>query len=85
MESNRKIMIGRQLFRNGDDLYIIIREIAIHNLSNKDGSVKAELFNAWKEHLRADKVLKNSTHFLFCETVQEPEWEEIPVENSENI
>ena len=71
-------MIGRQIFRNGDDVYIILREIAIHNLSNKDGSIRSELFNAWKDYLGADKVLKNSTHFLYCETIQEAEWEEVP-------
>jgi hypothetical protein len=31
------------------------------------------------------KVLKNQTHFLFCETIQEPEWEDIPNESLVNI
>jgi hypothetical protein len=78
-------MIGKELFKNGNDLYIILRKIHIHNLSNKNGSVKAELFNAWKEYLGSDKVLKNQTHFLFCETIQEPEWEDIPNESLVNI
>lgn len=73
-----EIFVGKRLFRNGDDLYVILRQITISNLSNKDGSIRTELFNAWKEYLGADKVLKNSTHFLFCETITEPEWEDIP-------
>ena len=85
MEPNRKIMVGRQIFRNGDDVYIILREIAIHNVSRKDGSVIAELFNAWKEHLKADKVLKNATHFLYCETIQDAVYEDIPEDIPEDI
>ena len=71
-------MLGKKLLKQGDDLYIIIRELPIYSISNKDGSVKTDLFNAWKGYLGADRVLKNPTHFLFCETVQEAEWKEIP-------
>jgi hypothetical protein len=40
----------------------------------KDGSIVAEAFNGWKEHLGADHVLKNSTHFLFCQSVMDVEF-----------
>ncbi len=67
----------KRLFKNGDDLYLIIRELPIYKLTDKDGNIKNELFNAWKEYLGADKVLKNQTHFMFCETVQELQCEPI--------
>jgi hypothetical protein len=70
----------KRLFKNGDDLYVVIREFPIGYMTYKDGTVKNDLFNLWKEHLGADKVLKNQTHFVFCETVTEPEWSPI-IEN----
>lgn len=82
-------MIGTQLFSNGEDMYLILRVILERNLSKKDGSINADLFNAWKEHLNADKVLKKDGSFLFCKTVEDVEWEMIaeealPVETLEN-
>lgn len=70
----------KQLYKNGDDLYVILRQIKISSLSNKDGTLKNELFNAWKNFLGADKVLKNQTHFIYCENVNEVTWEDIPNE-----
>ena len=68
----------RKLYRYNNNLYIILRELPHSSLIGKDGKVKTELFNAWKSWLGADHVLKNSTHFLFCETVPEAEYEDIP-------
>ena len=74
-------MIRQQLYRNGDELYLILREVEISRLSDKAGQIRGDAFNALKDYLGSDKVLKNQTHFLFCETVQEANWEEIPVTN----
>ena len=70
-------MYKKQYAHNGN-LYLIIREIPLHNFTRKDGSIIPEVFNGWKEHLGADHVLKTQTHFLFCEKVQDIEWEDIP-------
>lgn len=72
----------QNMFKNGDDLYIILREITVAQLTKKDGKINAELFNAWKDYLGADKVLKSKERFLFCEIVQEPEWEMVPEEET---
>jgi hypothetical protein len=66
-----------KLFRNGDELYTVLREFSISYMTEKDGSVNNRLFNLWKEHLGADKVFKNQTHFVFCLTIEEPAWEPI--------
>ena len=63
-------MVIEELFRNGDELYKIIRRIPVHNfVEKKSGSIIPEVFNLWKEHLGADKVLKQNETFIFCETV----------------
>jgi len=67
-------MVIRELFRNGDELYEIIRRIPVHNFTEKKtGSIVPEAFNLWKEHLDADKVLKQNETFLFCKTVHDAE------------
>ena len=44
---------------------------------DKEGQLIRELLHGWKEYLDADHVLKTDSHFLFCETIKEPEWVEI--------
>jgi hypothetical protein len=41
------------------------------------------MFNGWKEFLGADHVLRTSTHFLYCETIPDVEWEEVIEETQE--
>jgi len=67
----------KELFYNGGEVYVILRRIPQHNILDKNGRVIPQAFNAWKGWLGADKVLKTQTHFLFCETVQSVEWEEL--------
>jgi hypothetical protein len=65
-------MVLKELFRNGDELYTVIRRIPVHNFTDKKtGSIIPEVFNLWKEHLGADKVLKQNETFIFCETVSD--------------
>ena len=75
----------KEIYFHNDKAYLILRRVPIHNVSDKQGNIISELFNAWKEHLGADHVLKNSTHFMYCESVPDIEWEEVtedlPAEN----
>lgn len=69
--------IVKKFIEHDDTLYLILREIPISQVSRKDGSIIPEAFNAWRDLTGADKVLKNSTYFMYCEKIQEPEYEEI--------
>lgn len=69
-----------ELFNHNDKLFKVIKRIKVLELTYKDGSINNKLFNAWKEHLNADKVLKTQTDFLFCNAVDDLEWEEIQKE-----
>lgn len=75
----------KEIYFHNDKAYLILRRVPIHNVSDKQGNIISELFNAWKEHLGADHVLKNSTHFMYCESIPDIEWEEVtedlPAEN----
>jgi hypothetical protein len=63
-------------FYNGN-VYLVLRNISASYFFNKQGELNRELLNAWKEYLNADHILKTDNRFLFCETVPEPEWNEI--------
>lgn len=67
----------KQLYFYNDNVYVVLRDIPVSNFFNKQGELNRELLNAWKEYLGADHVLKTDSHFLMCETVSEPEWNEV--------
>ena len=78
----------RNLYFHNDTWYQVIRVIKVHSVSDKNGVVNMEVLKGWRDYLGGDHVLRHNDAFLICETVQEPEWEEItelvenePVEN----
>jgi hypothetical protein len=73
----------KQLYRHNDKVYVILRKLSHHNLTDKQGNIISGLFNAWKEYLGADHVLRDSTHFMFCETVLDVDWEDLPEETEQ--
>ena len=61
-------------FRYNDKCYIIHRDIPLHNFTNKEGVVNLELVKMCKDYFfHVDHVLRNDTHFLFVETIQDAE------------
>jgi len=63
-------------FYNGS-VYLVLRNMTASYFFNKQGELNRDLLNIWKEHLGADHILKTDNRFLFCETVPEPEWNEV--------
>jgi len=75
-------MITDYLKYVNDNAYIVKREVAIHNFEIKGSNrLNLELCQAYRDWLGCDHVLRNQTHFLFCETIQEAE---IVEENAED-
>ena len=58
--------------------------IPISYFFSKEGELKRDLLHLWRDGLGADHILKTESHFLLCETIKEPEWEEI-YEQEESI
>jgi len=67
----------RRLYFYNGEVYVVLRDIPVSYFFNKEGQLIRELLHEWKEYLEADHILKTESHFLFCETVKEPKWEEI--------
>ena len=66
----------KKLYFYNDNVYVVLRAIPISNFYNKE-ELNREHLNNWKEYLSADHVLKVNDRFLFCETIHEPEWNEV--------
>ena len=61
-------------YKHNDKYYIIHRDIPLHNFTNKEGVVNLELVKMCRDYfIHVDHVLRNETHFLFAETIQDAE------------
>jgi hypothetical protein len=75
----------KQLYKHNDKYYIIHRSISISLFTDKDGIVDLEGVKIWRDGLpKVDHVLRNETHFLFVENIQDAEIVE-EVQESEDI
>jgi hypothetical protein len=66
------------LYYHNNEAYIVKRSVLIHHFApslDKDANMEyVQLFRDW---VGADHVLRTPTHFLFCETVRDTDFEEI--------
>lgn len=74
----------KKLFKHGGKAYLIKRELLHFKAMNPDGTVDIAKIQVYRDFVNADHVLKNATHFLFCETIEDVEFEEI-VEVMEDV
>jgi hypothetical protein len=64
----------RQWYKHGDQYYIIHKQIKIANFSDKNGVLNMEMVKECRDILpNVDHVLRNESHFMFVETIQEAE------------
>jgi hypothetical protein len=61
-------------YRHNDILYIIKRQIKIADFTDNEGKVDLDLVKEGRDSIfKVDHVLRNETHFLFAETIQDAE------------
>ena len=63
----------RQLHKHNDTWYQIIRKIAIHNFTDKDGKVNLDFLKEYRNFLGGDHVLSFQNEYWICQTVQDAE------------
>ena len=64
------------IYKHGDAAYVILCKKPISHFANKIGEQPdMEYVKMFMEWQRADHVLRSDTHFMFCETIQEIEYE----------
>lgn len=65
-----------KLYVVNDVAYTQIHQIPIHRFCQPiDSPPDMKLVKQWKDALSADHVLQNNTHFIFCEKIQDVEFE----------
>ena len=70
-------------YKHNDKYYIIHRRIRVADLTDKDGRVNLDLVKEGRDSIfKVDHVLRNETHFLFAETIQDAEIIEEMVEEA---
>ena len=64
----------KQFYQNGDSCYFIHRSIRISHFADKNGVLNMDYVKMWRDYLfKVDHVLRNETHFLFVETIEDVE------------
>jgi hypothetical protein len=64
-----------QIVYVNETAFKVIRAVPMHNFG-KD-QPESEMVDLFKKDIGADVVLNSDTHFLFCETIKEVEFEDI--------
>lgn len=60
----------KRLFKHGDNLYLILREIPKHNIEEESIANK-KMLKLWVDYLNGNHVLLHEGKYLICETVQD--------------
>ena len=64
----------KQLYKHNDKYYTIHKKISISSFTHKNGRIELDMVKECMESLyKVDHVLRNETHFMFVETIQEAE------------
>jgi hypothetical protein len=67
----------KQLYKHGGNAYLIIHKSQFFKFEDKNQNIDLEKVKVYRDWLKSDHVLRDQTHFLFCETIQDVEFEEI--------
>ena len=66
------------LYYHNNEAYIVKRSVLMHHFaSTLNDQPNMEYVQIFRDWVGADHVLRTPTHFLFCETVQSIEFEEL--------
>jgi hypothetical protein len=71
----------KQIYRHGDKTYVILKRVLGGHFAKKIGDhPNTEYIQMYRDWIGADHVLRDQTHFMFCETIPDIEFEEIKEE-----
>lgn len=71
-------MKGSQIYIHGESAYIVLSQRPIYSFALKmDDEPNMEYVQEYMKWLGADHVLRTQTHFMFCETIPDIDFETI--------
>jgi hypothetical protein len=65
---------------HGDNAYIVLKRRLAEQFNTNGNTPNMGYLKEYRDWIGADHVLRDQTHFIFCETVQDIEWEDLEVE-----
>ena len=71
-------MRGSQVYKHGDHAYIILCQKMIFTFAKTfESEPDMGLVQQYMHYVGADHVLRSPSHFMFCETIPDVEFEEL--------
>jgi hypothetical protein len=67
----------KKLYIHGGKSYIIIRRVWDGKFLDKIGNPDLDKLKTFRDWCNADHVLRDQTHYLFCETINDVEFVEL--------
>lgn len=68
----------RSVYKHGDAAYVVLDQKPISHFAPRlNEQPNMEYVQMWMEWRGADHVLRNDTHFMFCETIKDAEYDEV--------
>lgn len=67
----------KQLYIHGGKAYLVIKRTLEQHFYNKENHPQLEYVQMYRDWIGADHVLRDQTHYIFCETIDDVEFEEI--------
>jgi hypothetical protein len=65
-----------KIIKHNDKAYGVLRQVPMHHFANRiDTSPNGEYVNMFKEWCGADIIIQTDTHFMFCETIPDVDFE----------
>jgi hypothetical protein len=67
----------RPIYKHNESAYVVLQEKSIHHFAKTmdDPNPNMEYVQMYMKWLGADYVLRNQTHFIFCETIPDIDFE----------
>jgi hypothetical protein len=67
----------KEIYTHGGKAYIILRRIPIDRFNISENLLNMDKVKIFRDWCGADHVLRDNTHFMFCESIEDVEWEEL--------
>jgi hypothetical protein len=67
----------KQLYIHNEKAYFVLKRVLEQHFNDKQNNPKLEYIQMYRDWIGADHVLRDQSHYIFCETIQDVEFEEI--------
>ena len=67
-----------EIIKHNDKAFGVLRQVPMHHFAERlDTQPNGEYVNMFKQWCGADTIIQSETHFMFCETIPDVEFENV--------